>query len=405
MPSLRQAGFVLVGEDLSSEAAQRAGHPHTPKLSSFADEMAGFPTGAVDTDSPGVGAWVPDLLPSLSPWSLLPLDGEAQAACRQPRASSDEGGGQVSGEHWAGIFAVPCSSDDPSQLELGGRQNGGRGAGTHRARVEAAQESQWRPQVDDTDVVSEEADAGYRIVRFSHCKPAAVGVGVFFERIPVINWVRGAQRGEIVRVARLQPGGPADCDGSIRVGDLLLSVDDCEVSGIACMKDLAALVLGDEGSMVTLCLRRSAGEEKGRTYETRLLRSRANAAVSAKVCRTRTSARESGCRKSGASKEACAHDSHLNADREMILRRAQDDSAEQRRHQAGPAARVPLFLAMPFRLFIKQTFLSASFCAWHPSLSPVALQREAYGPTRRTVLCPATWAPDQHIGKIALPNA
>ena len=299
VPSLRQAGFVLVGEDLSSEAAQRAGHPHTPKLSSFADEMAGFPTGAVDTDSPGVGAWVPDLLPSLSPWSLLPLDGEAQAACRQPRASSDEGGGQVSGEHWAGIFAVPCSSDDPSQLELGGRQNGGRGAGTHRARVEAAQESQWRPQVDDTDVVSEEADAGYRIVRFSHCKPAAVGVGVFFERIPVINWVRGAQRGEIVRVARLQPGGPADCDGSIRVGDLLLSVDDCEVSGIACMKDLAALVLGDEGSMVTLCLRRSAGEEKGRTYETRLLRSRANAAVSAKVCRTRTGARESGCREVG----------------------------------------------------------------------------------------------------------
>lgn len=109
--------------------------------------------------------------------------------------------------------------------------------------------------------------------------------------------------------------------------------------------------------------------------------------------------------KSGASKEACAHDSHLNADREMILHRAQDDSAEQRRRQAGPAARVPLFLAMPFRLFIKQTFLSASFCAWHPSLSPVALQREAYGPTRRTVLCPATWAPDQHIGKIALPNA
>ena len=111
--------------------------------------------------------------------------------------------------------------------------------------------------------------------------------------------MRGAQRGEIVRVARLQPGGPADCDGSIRVGDLLLSVDDCEVSGIACMKDLAALVLGDEGSMVTLCLRRSAGEEKGRTYETRLLRSRANAAVSAKVCRTRNGARESGCREVG----------------------------------------------------------------------------------------------------------
>ena len=301
VPSLRKAGFVLVGEDLGSEAAQRAGHPHTPKLPSFADEMAGFPAGAVVTDSPA--AWVPervpDLLPSLSPWSLLPLDGEAQAACRQPRESSHEGGGQVSGEHWAGYFAVPCSSDDPSQLELGGGQNGSRGAGTHRARVEAAQESQRRPQIDDTDVVAEAADAGYRIVRFSHCKPAAVGVGVYFERIPVINWVRGAQRGEIVRVARLQPGGPADCDGSIRVGDLLLSVDDCEVSGIACMKDLAALVLGDAGSMVTLCLRRSAGEEKGRTYETRLLRSRANAAVSAKVCRTRNGARESGCREVG----------------------------------------------------------------------------------------------------------
>ncbi len=64
---------------------------------------------------------------------------------------------------------------------------------------------------------------GFRVVRFDHCKPEAVGVGVYFEKMSAPECG--------VRVARLQPGGAADVEGSIAVGDVLVSVDDVDVAG------------------------------------------------------------------------------------------------------------------------------------------------------------------------------
>lgn len=61
------------------------------------------------------------------------------------------------------------------------------------------------------------------MVKFDHSKPEAVGVGVYFEKMSESRCG--------VRVARLQPGGSADMEGSIAVGDLLLSVDDINVAG------------------------------------------------------------------------------------------------------------------------------------------------------------------------------
>jgi hypothetical protein len=71
----------------------------------------------------------------------------------------------------------------------------------------------------------DEQFAEFRVVKFDHSKPEAVGVGVYFEKMSTPESRCG------VRVARLQPGGSADVEGSIAVGDLLLSVDDINVAG------------------------------------------------------------------------------------------------------------------------------------------------------------------------------
>jgi len=79
------------------------------------------------------------------------------------------------------------------------------------------------PRSPPPDSSFDEQLSEFRVVRFDHCKPEAVGVGVYFEKMSAPECG--------VRVARLQPGGAADVEGSIAVGDVLVSVDDVDVAG------------------------------------------------------------------------------------------------------------------------------------------------------------------------------
>lgn len=136
---------------------------------------------------------------SLSTWSLAALGNkQAQGGASDPAV--DE---HFSSAHdWTQVFTSPCSvaseHDRGSTAEsawkpehLYGNLEGGKRRGLgDKAFFAQADMHLTSPTLDD-DV----QDPAYRIVRFDHCKPASVGVGVFFEKVPA---------SEIIRVVRLQ---------------------------------------------------------------------------------------------------------------------------------------------------------------------------------------------------------
>eukprot|EP00802_Teleaulax_amphioxeia_P021768 Tamp_22152.p1 GENE.Tamp_22152~~Tamp_22152.p1 ORF type:complete len:359 (+),score=42.48 Tamp_22152:94-1077(+) len=232
---------------------------------SFADEIRLFPAAAspaswvCDTEQPrptpprdgqsADGLGLMGLLPaSLSSFSLLP-------AGKQQRSSlwlDSSGGQEVAQAHdWseAAASAALCSVSMRNDDRFARSPPGSAASELATARAAAEQGEARSPSFLDLDFDDSSFDeqlSEFRVVRFDHCKPEAVGVGVYFEKMSAPECG--------VRVARLQPGGAADVEGSIAVGDVLVSVDDVDVAGIASMNDLARLVLGEEGTSVRLCM-------------------------------------------------------------------------------------------------------------------------------------------------------
>ena len=89
-----------------------------------------------------------------------------------------------------------------------------------------------------------------------------VGIGMFVEPVYTDKEdEEGGAREQIgLLVKRLVPGGPAALSGAIREGDMLLKVDEEQVATMK-LKQLAAHLLGQEGSDVVLTLQRGGVED------------------------------------------------------------------------------------------------------------------------------------------------
>lgn len=86
------------------------------------------------------------------------------------------------------------------------------------------------------------------------------GVGIFFQ-----------QEGDgSVYVKTIVSGGSAERDGSVRVGDRILAVDERQVVGEP-LANLRGLILGQQGSVVRLVFERREGGDN-RQFETKLMR-------------------------------------------------------------------------------------------------------------------------------------
>eukprot|EP00960_Hanusia_phi_P047759 758573-Hanusia_phi.AAC.8 len=86
------------------------------------------------------------------------------------------------------------------------------------------------------------------------------GVGIFFQQ----------ENDGSVYVKTIVSGGSAEREGSVRVGDMILAVDDRDVIGEP-LSTLRGLILGPQGSRVRLTFERREGAENYR-YESTLIR-------------------------------------------------------------------------------------------------------------------------------------
>ena len=161
--------------------------------------------GAGSVPNKGSATWAPfgssamsGVFPeALSSWSLAALGNKQQG--RDGIVTNE----QRSAPHeWTQLFASPCSvareHDRSSAVDTAwkpehmyGNLEGGQRRGLGDKAFLAESEVDFTSSTFDEDV----EDPAYRIVRFDHCKPASVGVGVYFEKLPA---------SEIIRVVRLQ---------------------------------------------------------------------------------------------------------------------------------------------------------------------------------------------------------
>lgn len=89
---------------------------------------------------------------------------------------------------------------------------------------------------------------------------SVAGVGIFFQ-----------QEGDgSVFVKTIVNGGSAEREGSVRVGDLIVAVDDRDVVGEP-LATLRGLILGPQGSLVTLAFERGDGPD-AQQFDCRLMR-------------------------------------------------------------------------------------------------------------------------------------
>jgi len=103
-------------------------------------------------------------------------------------------------------------------------------------------------------------------------KPVVAGIGLLLKKDP-------GDHGVLVKV--VTPGGAAEADGNIRQGDELLAVDGQGVDGHH-LHDVFDMVLGEQGTRVTLTMRRGAVQsgttlqygdhQEGEQYEVTLAR-------------------------------------------------------------------------------------------------------------------------------------
>ena len=89
-----------------------------------------------------------------------------------------------------------------------------------------------------------------------------MGIGMFVEPVYTEREdEEGGVREQVgLLVKRLVAGGPAELSGVIREGDMLLKVDAEQVATMK-LKQLAAHLLGQEGSDVVLTLQRGGVED------------------------------------------------------------------------------------------------------------------------------------------------
>ncbi len=98
-------------------------------------------------------------------------------------------------------------------------------------------------------------------VHVSNQLPDLAGIGVFF----------GQQRNDgRVFIQNIVKGGSAERDGTVRNGDVLLSIENQSVQG-ASLSDLRNLILGAPGTFVELSFQRADGAGE-RTFSVRLMR-------------------------------------------------------------------------------------------------------------------------------------
>mmetsp|Transcript_1056 Transcript_1056/g.2051 ORF Transcript_1056/g.2051 Transcript_1056/m.2051 type:complete len:192 (-) Transcript_1056:132-707(-) len=78
--------------------------------------------------------------------------------------------------------------------------------------------------------------------------PGQAGIGVVF---------KGRKDEGQLKIASLLPGGPAELDGQLQVGDVLILVNGQNVQGLSNYGDLAKIILGKPGSTVQLVVQRN----------------------------------------------------------------------------------------------------------------------------------------------------
>jgi len=204
---------------LSQQAPRSALHPSLPGSHTFAappivhantfhthtNKGPAAATQTVDSafwpsfDASGMSGLFPA---SLSSWSLPHSHHKVQHLDRMDAEEQ-----HAVGHDWTEAFAGPCSAAPEHERSsflsaadsawkpehVYGNLEGGQQRGPGDRAFLAASDMQPTSPIEQYD--GDFQDPTYRIVRFDHCKPASVGVGVFFEKVPA---------SELIRVVRLQ---------------------------------------------------------------------------------------------------------------------------------------------------------------------------------------------------------